>query len=70
MNHLNIFIVINISRLIFYVYVTQLQLMRLFAVKLNLSYEQKCKVRSKFFKNLSLLKNKLGHKFYEFMNSN
>ena len=32
-------------------YVTQHQLMRLFAVKLILSYEQKCKVRSKFLKN-------------------
>ena len=31
--------------------VTQRQLMRLFAVKLILSYEQKCKVRSKFLKN-------------------
>ena len=34
-----------------YSYVTQRQLMRLFAVKLILSYEQKCKVRSKFLKN-------------------
>ena len=32
-------------------YVTQRQLMRLFAVKLILSYKQKCKVRSKFLKN-------------------
>ena len=32
-------------------FVTQRQLMRLFAVKLILSYEQKCKVRSKFLKN-------------------
>ena len=32
-------------------YVTQCQLMRLFAVKLILSYEQKCKVGSKFLKN-------------------
>ena len=32
-------------------YVTQRQLMRLFAVKFILSYEQKCKVRSKFLKN-------------------
>ena len=32
-------------------YVTQRQLMRLFAVKLILSYEQKCKVRLKFLKN-------------------
>ena len=39
-------------------YVTQRQLMRLFAVKSILSYEQKCKVRSKFLKNLSMLKNK------------
>ena len=31
--------------------VTQRQLMRLFAVKLILSYEQKCKLRSKFLKN-------------------
>ena len=51
-------------------YVTQRQLMRLFAVKLILSYEQKCKVRSKFLKNSSMLKNKLWHKFYEFINSN
>ena len=40
-------------------YVTQHQLMRLFVVKLILSYEQKCQVRSKFLKNLSMLKNKL-----------
>ena len=33
-----------------FTYVTQSQLMRLFAVKLILSYEQKCKVRSKFVK--------------------
>ena len=39
--------------------VTQCQLMRLFAVKLVLSYEQKCKVRSKFLKILSMIKNKL-----------
>ena len=32
-------------------FVTQRQLMRRFAVKLILSYEQKCKVRSKFLKN-------------------
>ena len=32
-------------------YVTQHQLMRLFAVKSIVSYEQKCKVRSKFLKN-------------------
>ena len=32
-------------------HVTQRQLMRLFAVKLILSYEQKCKVRSEFLKN-------------------
>ena len=32
-------------------YVTQRQLMRLFAVKLIWSYEQKCKVTSKFVKN-------------------
>ena len=32
-------------------YVTQRQLMRLFAVKLILGYEQKFKVRSKFLKN-------------------
>ena len=51
-------------------YVTQCQLMRLFAVKVILSYEQKCKVRSKFLKNLSVLKNKLVYKFYEFINSN
>ena len=44
--------------------------MMLFAVKLILSYEQKCKVRSKFLKNESMLKNKLWHKFYEFINSN
>ena len=31
--------------------VTQRQLMRLFVVKLILSYEQKCEVRSKFLKN-------------------
>ena len=31
--------------------VTQHQLMRLFAVKLIVSYEPKCKVRSKFLKN-------------------
>ena len=31
-------------------YVTQRQLMRHFVVKLILSYEQKCKVRSKFLK--------------------
>ena len=43
--------------------VTQRQLMRLFAVKLILSYEQKCKVRSKFLKNESMFKNKLGHEF-------
>ena len=50
--------------------VTQRQVMRLFAVKLMLSYEQKCKVRSKFLKNWSMLKNKLWYKFYEFINSN
>ena len=32
------------------IFVTQHQLMRLFAVKLILSYEQKCKVRSKLVK--------------------
>ena len=32
-------------------YVTLRQLMRLFAVKLILSYKQKCQVRSKFLKN-------------------
>ena len=31
--------------------VTQRQLMRLFAVKLSVIYEQKCSVRSKFLKN-------------------
>ena len=31
--------------------VTKRQLMRLFAVKLILSYEQKCNVRSKFLKS-------------------
>ena len=36
-----------------YVFVTQRQLMRRFAVKLILSYEQKCQVRSKFLKHLS-----------------
>ena len=51
-------------------FVTQRQLMRLFVVKLILSYEQKCKVRSKFLKNLRTLKNKLWHKFYEILNSN
>ena len=35
-------------------YVTQRQLMRLFAVKLILSYEQNCKVSSKFLKNCML----------------
>ena len=50
--------------------VTQRQLMRRFAVKLILSYEQKCKVRSKFLKNLSMLKYKLWHKFYELINPN
>ena len=42
--------------------VTQHQLMRLFVVKLILSYEQKCQVSSKFLKNSSMLKNKLWHK--------
>ena len=51
-------------------FVTQHQLMRLFAVKLILSYEQKCQLRSKFLKNSSLIKNKLWHKLYEFINSN
>ena len=51
-------------------FVTQRQLMRLFAVKVILSYEQKCQVSSKFLKNLSMLKNKLWHKFYESINSN
>ena len=32
-------------------FVTQRQLMRLFAVELILSYEQKSKLRSKFLKN-------------------
>ena len=50
--------------------VTERQLMRLFAVKLILNYEQKCKVRSKFLKNENVLKNKLWHKFSEFINSN
>ena len=46
--------------------VTQRQLMRLFAVHLILSYEQKCEIRSKFLKNQSMLRNKLWHKFFEF----
>ena len=44
--------------------------MRRFAVKLILKYKQKCKVMSKFVKNETLLKNKLLHKFYEFINLN
>ena len=44
-----------------YTHVTQRQLMRHFAVKSILSSEQKCKVRSKFLKNKSMLKNELWH---------
>ena len=34
----------------------------------EVSYEQKCEVRLKFLTNLSTIKNKLWHKFYEFIN--
>ena len=42
---------ISLIYLCWITYVTQRQLMRLFAVKLILSYEQKCEVKSKFLKN-------------------
>ena len=37
--------------IIMFIYVTQCQLIMSFAVKLILSYEQKCEVTSKFLKN-------------------
>ena len=55
----------------YFINVTQCQQMRLFVVKLTLSYERKCKVRSKFLKNWSMLKKKVWHKFIKkLINSN